>query len=73
MPEKNGIKYCDYILCPVKDKIIVKGTGFSFPIPNFFMHRDCYYESQKELASFHSKAQAESNIKYAKEFEKNAR
>lgn len=72
MTEKNGIKYCDYILCPIKDKIIEKGTGFSFPVPNYYMHRECYYDSQ-QLASIHSKTASEDNIKCAKELEKNAR
>lgn len=43
MPKVNDQYVCDHC-----NKIIEKGTGFTFPNPDYFLHQTCYKQMKED-------------------------
>jgi len=60
--------------CDICKEPIAKGTGFSYPDPDYHTHQKCYYNKTKDAGDITgNKNSAKQNIKDAKELVKEYR
>lgn len=53
MTFKEGKYYCDNPNCRLTtDRVINKGTGFTFPDPNYHLHQVCFKDMQDKAIAF---------------------